>query len=68
MAQIDYIFADVRCPHCGEEAHELLEVAIAGTGADDGGIADDEGVSDVKCNNCHNQYKVEIQCFPTVRT
>lgn len=67
MAQTDIIFIDVRCPHCSEVLYEGYEIAIAGTGADDGAICDDEGATEVECGECGKLFSVFLQCFATVR-
>lgn len=67
MAQLNYIFIDVRCPHCGKKVYDSAEIATAGTGADDGGIGDKEGVSKIDCDECDETFEVVLQCFATVR-
>ena len=67
MAQTDFVAIDVCCPYCGEEASVVTEVAIAGTGADDGGLGYDEGVGSIYCFPCGETYEVVLHCFATVR-
>lgn len=67
MAQTDFVAIDVRCPHCGRKESIVTEVAIAGTGADDGGLGDNEGVGSIYCLPCGETYEVVLHCFTTVR-
>ena len=68
MAQIEELNIWVKCPHCGHTEWQDVAVAIANTGADDGGISvDEEGVSDCDCSHCGEEFQVVLQCFATVR-
>lgn len=66
MAQIESVFINMRCPHCGNRVYDSAEIAIAGTGADDGGIGDKEGVSRIECDECNETFEVVLQCFAKV--
>ena len=67
MAQISEIYIRVACPRCGNSEYQDVSVAIAGTGADDGGITEGEdGVTDCACSACGKAYRIALQCFADV--
>ena len=68
MAQLEEVIIRTSCPYSGHKERQEASIAIANTGADDGGISEDEdGVSYCLCRNCGKEFQVVLQCFATVR-